>query len=205
MTRHLKSCLHAQESSETLGSHAQATGITRTFHLVVQGRWSPGYWLHLQVRADATLRELDGFLRQIWLECCGHMSAFRIGEQSYSGSPMGEMGDKSMECKLRDVLQPGMQLGHEYDFGSTTELLLKVAGEQVTHRKLKSIELLARNDQPLIACTVCGNPALQVCTQCGDETGGWLCGKCAKKHECDPEMRLPVVNSPRVGVCGYTG
>jgi hypothetical protein len=30
-------------------------------------------------------------------------------------------------------------------------------------------------------------------------------GTCAGGHECGEEMLLPVVNSPRVAMCGYTG
>jgi len=33
--------------------------------------------------ARATLTDLDGFLRDIWLECCGHLSAFDIGTVRY--------------------------------------------------------------------------------------------------------------------------
>ena len=44
-----------------------------------------------------------------------------------------------------------------------------------------------------------------VCTECVFDDGGWLCETCAVKHECGEEMLLPVVNSPRVGMCGYTG
>jgi hypothetical protein len=32
-----------------------------------------------------------------------------------------------------------------------------------------------------------------------------LCQACAEDHECGEDMQLPVVNSPRVGVCGYAG
>jgi hypothetical protein len=28
---------------------------------------------------------------------------------------------------------------------------------------------------------------------------------CVKDHECGEEMLLPMANSPRAGVCGYTG
>ena len=54
-------------------------------------------------------------------------------------------------------------------------------------------------------CGVCGKPATQVCTECMWENTGWLCDECASKHDTDEEMFLPVVNSPRVGMCGYTG
>lgn len=204
MTRHLKTCLQARPSGKLLDHLSKTASAPRNLHLVVRGRRDSEYWLHLHAATDATLRELDSFLRDVWLECCGHMSAVQIGEESYASSPMGEMDDKSL-VELRNVLRPRKQIRYEYDFGSTTELLIKVAGEQVAPRKSKSIEILARNAPPLIACTVCGKPALHVCSECSYETGGWLCSACAKKHPCDPHMRLPVVNSPRVGVCGYTG
>jgi len=34
----------------------------------------------MQVKDNAALSDLDSFLRDIWLECCGHLSAFEIGE-----------------------------------------------------------------------------------------------------------------------------
>lgn len=39
------------------------------------------------------------------------------------------------------------------------------------------------------------------------ECCGRLCADCADDHgeECDRPAFLPVVNSPRSGVCGYTG
>ncbi|MEJ5252084.1 MAG: hypothetical protein HPY54_00055 [Chthonomonadetes bacterium] len=46
-----------------------------------------------------------------------------------------------------------------------------------------------------------------VCSSClwEDEENAWLCKECARKHDCGEEYFLPVVNSPRVGQCGYTG
>jgi len=32
-----------------------------------------------------------------------------------------------------------------------------------------------------------------------------LCDECAKQHACGMDMLLDVVDSPRVGECGYTG
>jgi hypothetical protein len=34
------------------------------------------FFLHLLVRGDASMRNIDQFLRDIWLECCGHLSDF---------------------------------------------------------------------------------------------------------------------------------
>jgi len=169
----------------------------------------PEYWMYLEAPAQATLGDLDKLLRKTWLECCGHLSAFEIAGVSYSSdddmaSGWGS-GDKSMKIKVDNVLEPGMKFSHEYDFGTTTELSLKVLSEREGEAKGKSIRILARNEAPVILCQSCGKPATQVCSQCVYDGEGWLCDECAEEHECGEEMFLPVVNSPRVGMCGYTG
>lgn len=204
MTRHLKSCKQRKAVSET-SSEKQNLQKTKSFHLVVEGRHSPEYWMHLSVPANTTLENLDSFLRDIWLECCGHLSAFTIEEIRYSISPMREYNEKGMKVVLSDILSTGMKFYHEYDFGTTTELTLKVVSELEGEIKSKSIQVLARNDPPSIACESCGKIATQVCTECIWSGKGWLCDKCAQEHECGEDMLLPVVNSPRVGMCGYVG
>lgn len=68
------------------------------------------------------------------------------------------------------------------------------------------IEIFARNEIPEILCDECGKfPAVEICPECQCDGSGWLCGSCANNHKCDQEMFLPVVNSPRAGVCGYSG
>ncbi|HYU76674.1 MAG TPA: hypothetical protein VEL31_28735, partial [Ktedonobacteraceae bacterium] len=179
------------------------------FLLLVEGYRMPEYWMYLEAPAQATLGDLDKLLRNTWLECCGHLSAFEIAGVSYSSD--AEMasgwgsGDKSMKIKLDKALEPGMKFSHEYDFGTTTELSLKVFSERESEVKGKSIRILARNEAPVILCQSCGKPATEVCSQCVYDGEGWLCEECAEDHECGEEMFLPVVNSPRVGMCGYTG
>jgi len=200
MTQHLKSCKRKQEAAATPKTGAK----TKAFHLLVEGRYLAEYWMHLAVPAHATLDTLDRFLRDTWLECCGHMSAFEIDGTTYSVEPM-DADEEGMDVKLKDVLAPGMKFSHEYDFGSTTHLRLKVVSEEQSGPTGRGIRVLARNEPPPIACVKCGQPAAQVCVQCLYSGKGWLCEKCASEHKCDEEMFLPVVNSPRVGVCGYTG
>lgn len=73
-------------------------------------------------------------------------------------------------------------------------------------KNLKILPIIARNAQPIIPCDECSaKPAVEICTACVWNDEGWLCEECAKNHECDEDMFLPVVNSPRTGVCGYTG
>ena len=206
MTRHLESCEQRVAIQAEARSHQQAQK-TRAFHLVVEGYRLPMYWMHLEVSAGTTLATLDHFLRDTWLECCGHLSAFTIGGVRYSVDAIYEwdMGSKNMQVPLDQVLHPGHTCSYEYDFGSTTELALKVISEREVPAKKKAIEILARNNLPLVSCDVCGKPATTTCTQCIYEDKGWLCDACAKDHECGEEMLWPMVNSPRAGVCGYTG
>lgn len=89
--------------------------------------------------------------------------------------------------------------------GTTTHLTLKVLSEREESTKGRSIQILDRNEPPMIICEICGKPATQVCSQCKSVNKGWLCDKCAERHECGDDMLLPVVNSLRVGICGYTG
>ncbi|MDI6856684.1 MAG: hypothetical protein QMD21_07890, partial [Candidatus Thermoplasmatota archaeon] len=103
-------------------------------------------------------------------------------------------GGRDMDIHLGRVLTPGLKFRYEYDFGTTTELALKVVAEREGKIVDETIRLLARNDPPLITCDVCGKIATQVCSECIWSGKGWLCDKCARKH-----------NSPRVGMCGYTG
>jgi len=207
MTRHLESCEQRVAIQAEARSHQQAQK-TRAFHLVVEGYRLPMYWMHLEVSAGTTLATLDHFLRDTWLECCGHLSAFEIGGVRYSVDAAiyeWDTGSKNMQVPLDQVLHPGQTCSYEYDFGSTTELTLKVISEREVPAKKKAIEILARNNLPLVSCDVCGKPATTTCTQCIYEDKGWLCDACAKDHECGEEMLWPMVNSPRAGVCGYTG
>ncbi|GCF08007.1 hypothetical protein KDI_15710 [Dictyobacter arantiisoli] len=139
------------------------------------------------------------------MECCGHLSRFEIHGTSYSSYIDSEFGDKSMRVQVGKILEVGDQFVHEYDFGTTTELRLKVLAEREGVLQKKAVELLAHNIPPVIPCDICGKPATQICSQCIYEGGGWLCELCAPQHECGEEMLLPVVNSPRVGMCGYDG
>jgi hypothetical protein len=102
-------------------------------------------------------------------------------------------------------LASGVKLEYEYDFGSTTELLIRVLGERACLGPKPGIRLLARNEPPDIRCMACGKPATQICTECECQGDGALCKACVADHDCGEEMLLPIINSPRTGVCGYCG
>ena len=179
----------------------------------------PAYWLDVEAKAGAKLEALDSFLRRIWLECCGHLSAFKIGATQYFSrgyelggtafSMFGRQGplERSMNARLCDALPSvGERFEYEYDFGSTTSLQIKVVGERTGQQGRPAVRLLARNTPPVWPCAVCGEPAILVCAYClSDDRNAFVCTKHRRKHACgEDEGFMPVVNSPRMGVCGYT-
>ena len=303
MTQHLKYCKQRVTEIATELESTPALKKTKLFHILVEGRYNPQYWMHLELSASDTLADLDDFLRVIWLECCGHLSEFTIGGTSYSSEPedyfyfgedatdeeseeelnVGELlqtfppeylkmlpknflsefqkfetiddlvtylketlnsipkkgvphsqeewdayreryfqsqvleallemlEDRSLDVSLEKVLKVGQKFSYEYDFGSSTDLTLKVLSEregaiQNEDEEEHTIEILARNVEPGMLCKVCGKPAKFVVGGYFDVEENAFCSKkCVKKSGEDADMLLPVVNSPRVGVCAYTG
>jgi len=65
-------------------------GKTNYFMIKVEDFYNKDYWLYIQAKDNATLSDLDSFLRDIWLECCGHLSAFKIGETYYENDDDNE-------------------------------------------------------------------------------------------------------------------
>ena len=216
MEKHLESC-NARKAScgePPAGpvSRKEAKKIGKILGLKVWASYDPSYWLFLEADAEVFLEDLDDFLRTTWLECCGHLSAFTIGEDRYEGGGGVDVmfagtGGQSMHIRLGKLLSPGLTLHYEYDFGSTTDLDLEVIWEREGKRIKENISILARNESRDIKCVTCGKPAEVICSECSNEfeKEALYCNRCIKKHECGEDMSLPVVNSPRMGVCGYAG
>lgn len=200
MTKHLAKCRNVKSTNE--GKKVES------FQLLVEGGYKNIYWMYLAVPTTASLKQVDSFLRTTWLECCGHLSAFTIEGQRYSVSPSSELDERDMKMPLARVLQVGCRFLHEYDYGSTTELGLRVIDVIEIAPRLsptRPVHLLARNEPPEFRCVECDDIAIEVCVNCSLSEDSWLCESCIESHECGEEMLLPIVNSPRVGVCAYTG
>lgn len=161
--------------------------------LKVEGRHQPEYWLYLDMPLTGTLSSLDKFLRKIWLECCGHMSAFSHGryDEIGKGHQIGEFASRT-------------KLFYDYDFGSTTELVITVMGHLSRPKQRNSVRLLARNNPFAYQCEICGKEAVATETEYEPEYRQvFYCETCADEHVKD--YCLPVTNSPRMGECGYCG
>jgi hypothetical protein len=211
--RHLEHCAPA---------HDKAHGTEQTIiQLRVTAPGASAYWLDLETRDDARLEALDAFLRRTWLECCGHLSQFRTATTDYYSAgydfglkfqnPFRSMErarlKRRMTARLREALPgTGEQVRYEYDFGSTTPLVITVGRERRGRMGGRAVRLLARNTAPLWPCEVCGESAVSVCAFCwtnGDY--GAVCRAHEASHGCDEPGFLPATNSPRMGVCGYAG
>jgi hypothetical protein len=185
MGRHVRKCLEGTSGgvhSRVLLVRAQAAG-------------APMYWLDIAASPDVKLKALDGLLRRVWLECCDHLSQFSFGPRQRVG--MTRTIDEVLGLSERRV-------DYVYDLGSSTELVIRHIGA-CEAAPLKSVRVVARNEAPSWPCDVCGRPASMVCVECAWDGRGLFCETHALEHPCGEDMLLPVVNSPRMGVCGYTG
>ena len=125
----------------------------------------------------------------------------------------GVKDQKNMNYRLKDVVDTGDTISYEYDFGSTTELILKIHSSRTGEKNAGEIVILSRNNPPEIICSNCGCKKVKWVNPYADHEGlPFWCEDCLKEDEDDdeedfyePEFLLPVCNSPRMGVCGYEG
>jgi hypothetical protein len=199
INRHLSACA-AWKALQSNAEHKKGRNQS-LYHLRIQTAGAPQFWLDMEMLGSATLDSLDSYLRSIWLECCGHMSQFATG---------GRRGEEiSMRRRTDEVLKPGMELTHTYDFGTSSETLIKSVGvregKPVTSHP---IVLLARNVMPESICIECDQPAAWLCLECLNEEGEWgtLCDEHVRTHpHKEYGNPIPLVNSPRMGMCAYDG
>ncbi len=199
VAKHLDKCSKRLEALQPAA--ASSRPVETLWHLRVQDAYDKDFWLDLEMVGSASLDKLDKYLRAIWLECCGHLSKFTIG--GWSGMDVGKAR------KANSVFEPGLVLRHLYDFGTTSETDIKVVDAwQRKPTTRHAIALLARNVMPVAVCQECDQPAKWLCMECvyEEDKTGHLCDAHAEEHPHeDYGGLLPLLNSPRTGMCGYDG
>ena len=210
ITKHLNQHLEIMEAENKVKA--------KTFHLRIEGmsyffKEGKSMFLNVLVDGNAPLQDLDMFLRNIWLECCGHMSTFQVKGKYYDDNwddDFAEIGEKK-KTKMSKIFGEGLVLDYEYDMGSTTPLTIKIIKE-LNLAIPESVRLLSRNEPLAILCDICHiNPAVMVCSiHMGQPEEAFFCQSCKSKHakKCSDfkdYSAMPVVNSPRMGTCAYTG
>ncbi len=199
VAKHLDICPKRQEM--LVAAEASSRPMETLWHLRVQDAYNKDFWLDLEMTGSASLDTLDKYLRAIWLECCGHLSKFTIG--GWGGMDVGKAR------KANSTFEPGLVLRHLYDFGTTSETDIKVVGFREGNATTKHpIALLARNLMPEAACQECGQLAKWLCIEClyEEDKSGYLCDEHVEEHPHeDYGEPMPLLNSPRTGMCGYEG
>src|SRR5215207_7125892 len=77
MVDHLAACVQVHDKP----------GVAQSLILLrIEAAHDPRYWVLVESRAGASLRQLDAFLRDLWLECCGHLSAFLVDRRELAMS-----------------------------------------------------------------------------------------------------------------------
>jgi hypothetical protein len=138
-----KNSIEHLQTCATLKRHLTGIETTPGYLIRVQDRYRRNlYWLVLAVPKTSILRDIDMFLREIWLECCGHLSSFRRSR-----------GTGKFDVPISD-LKIGEKIEYEYDFGSSTNLTLIVEGA-ITCPVDKKVTLLMRNIAPQYPCERC--------------------------------------------------
>ena len=227
IVRHITTHLNKKIDSEK-------PGMSFLVKIETNKRWmAMPYFLCIWVDCAASMQSIDKFLRDIWLECCGHMSSFRNpkirknnggmfavmeayeylakGNKAKYNKIMEEAkGEVPMNRIAKDVFYKGLELEYVYDYGTSTCLTLTVV-DKYPIKAEQRIVLLSRNEPLEIMCCDCKKlPATQICTVCLYDDDAEFCEKCAKKHakkceDFEDYASMPVVNSPRMGECGYVG
>jgi len=192
--KHLAICKKRQSALQSSNQEPETL-----WRLHVQPARSKRFWLELEMRGSADLEHLDQYLRAIWLECCGHLSEYSLDSQEHMKVAKFRTAD--------DVFAPGLVLHHLYDFGTSSHTNIQVLGaSQGKPVNQHPISLLARNQMPEETCAECEQKAAWMCMECLIEFSEmtFLCDRHRKKH-VHTEGPLTLVNSPRLGMCGYSG
>jgi hypothetical protein len=194
--KHLDKCAKRQTKI------AESVGTVETLvYLRAECAWDKKFFIDLEVRGSAKLIDLDEYLRAIWLECCGHMSEFRYERRE---------NKISMSRKVDTLFEIHKTATHIYDMGTTSETLLtEMSVRQGVPTTENPIVLLARNKIPEVECEDCEETANWLCIECLYENSEptYLCNDCVEPHGHTEEYGPPIflVNSPRLGMCGYDG
>lgn len=155
-------CKHVKKRGEKLAEE-KGKNRCRYFQIVITGKYAKAYWLIVETSENTTLKELDQFIRDIWVECCGHLSAFAInGERYECHSDMSDflgMSSRNMNYRLRDVVDVGDSISYEYDFGSTTELTVSIH----SCREEDGNEEDGEYYEPEFLLQICNSPRMGVC------------------------------------------
>jgi len=91
----MKNCNEMKKKIEELSNEDKKQ--RNQFMIAIKSKYDKNeYCIYLSIDENLSLLHIDQFLRDIWLECCGHLSAFKIKGKMYQ--------DYSMNARIKDIL-----------------------------------------------------------------------------------------------------
>ena len=190
------------------------------FDILITSKEMEDYWMIIEVNEKTMLKEIDTFLREIWLGNEQCLSIFKIKNVKYKYISGGNLlyvePEQSMYHTLKNILSVGETFDYTYGENKTTEIKLTVFSHRIGRRhEEEDIVLLSRNIPPERICYKCKkNNASWVDTiKYSFDDDAFLCDECKEKVESNKlfiqmeytENMLPIYNSPRMGIGDYEG
>lgn len=178
--------------------------------LLIKDKYIKDFWMYISIEKNAKLKDLDKFIRDVWVECCGHLSCFKIKDKIYGENRIADdiwndyNGDLNM--RIKNLVQIKNIFEYEYDFGSTTYITIKVIDEFSDIKTKNNIEILARNNEPIVKCNDCGEKAKYEFEDGYEGISKCLCDECIKNYDQSEDNYIEEIecaNSPRFGICDY--
>lgn len=215
MLEHLAECKKREEKI-----YAAKKGREGFFDILITSKEIEGYWMIIEANEKTMLKEIDTFLREIWLGNEQCLSIFKIKNIKYKYISGGNLlyiePEQSMYHTLKNVLSVGETFDYIYGENKTTKIELMVFSHRIGRRdEEEDIVLLSRNIPPK-----------KICYKCKKNDASWVdpimysldgdafwCDECKKKVGEDElilqmeyiENLVPIYNSPRIGIGDYEG
>ncbi len=162
--RHMKNCSGMKQVIEEKMKDTKE--VRDQFIISIKDKYKPNvYCIYVSIDANLQLQHLDKFIRDIWVECCGHLSAFNIDREMYHDNSDGQY---EMNFYLKDILNVDKKFEYQYDFGSTTYLILEVVDMIKVPSEFSQIEIIARNNVEGDGCSS-NSPRDGVCGYVGSK------------------------------------
>lgn len=194
--RHLRNCLKKLPDIAGSGEPPLLVGVHGD-HPQADG----AYVLFAIFPHDATLEQLDVYLRHHWLECCAHLSRFESAGREYLGDewPHPEETSHSMRHRIAEAIGSGGSALYEYDMGDTTSLTVRVETAPPAATGWRE-----EQDAAPLGVTVMRNLMPERCGECLGEADlvdgdGYFCDGCTTDENVRDDTWL-LANSPRDGV-----
>ena len=168
--RHMKTCSEIEKVIEEKKTECHI--VRNQYVLSIKPKYDKDkYCMYLSIDGDLSLKHIDKFIRDIWVECCNHLSMFKI-----SGCIFHQ---DDMAVTINEIISEGSKMEYIYDFGSSTELELEVVEIKQVPVSYSQIQIIARNCEG-------GSPRHGVCGYVEDKVAEnkYLPGNTTKYHGC---------------------